>query len=221
MQFVQFNSKRNRRQRWQRFWPTSLLALITIVEILLTSIIIGLEFWSMIINIKYSFFFIGFIASFFFIITLISTFTVVCCCVKSQSCATYVLIVHIISIAASCVLLFYDVLFLRNPNTCLWPNNLCNEESLNLKFFGIILGSSANISWIKFILIKIQITCTAVMIAICLVYIGVYVYTIIKVHTNNTVTDPHTIIELGRIQAPPPPYWPSPPPRELPPSSDF
>ncbi|CAF1108737.1 unnamed protein product [Rotaria sp. Silwood1] len=190
MQFVQFNSKRNRRQRWQRFWPTSLLALITIVEILLASIIIGLEFW-------------------------------ICCCVKSQSCATYVLIVHIISIAASCVLLFYDVLFLRNPNTCLWPNNLCNEESLNLKFFGIILGSSANISWIKFILIKIQITCTAVMIAICLVYIGVYVYTIIKVHTNNTVTDPHTIIELGRIQAPPPPYWPSPPPRELPPSSDF
>ncbi|CAF3090327.1 unnamed protein product [Rotaria sp. Silwood2] len=190
MQFVQFNSKRNQRQRWQQFWPTSLLALIAIVEILLTSIIIGLEFW-------------------------------ICCCVKSLSCATYVLIVHFISIAASSVLLFYDVLFLRNPDICLWPNNLCSGESLNLKFFNIILSISTDIHWIKFILIKIQITCASVMIAICLVYIGIYVYTHVKVHTNNRVNDPHTVIELGRIQSPPPPYWPPPPPRELPPSSDF
>ncbi|CAF1371042.1 unnamed protein product [Rotaria sordida] len=221
MQFVQFNSKHNQRQRWQRFWPTTLLVLIVIIEILLTSVIIGLEFWSMIINVKYSFFFIGFIVSFFFIITSISTFTVVCCCVKSLVCATYVLIVHIISIAASSILLYYDALFLRHPNTCLWPKNLCNEGSLNLKFFGTILGASTDIHRIKFILIKIQITCAAVMIAICLVYTGIYVYTTVKVYTNNKITDPHTTIELGRIQQPPPPYWPPPPPRELPPSSDF
>ncbi|CAF4279394.1 unnamed protein product, partial [Rotaria sordida] len=67
----------------------------------------------------------------------------------------------------------------------------------------------------------IQITCAAVMIAICLVYTGIYIYTTVKVYTNNKITDPHTTIELGRIQQPPPPYWPPPPPRELPPSSDF
>ncbi|CAF1499520.1 unnamed protein product [Rotaria sordida] len=190
MQFVQFNSKHNQRQRWQRFWPTSLLVLIAIIEILLTSVIIGLEFW-------------------------------ICCCVKSLGCATYVLIVHIISIAASSILLYYDALFLRHPNTCLWPKNLCNEGSLHLKFFGTILGTSTDIHRIKFILIKIQITCATVMIAICLVYTGIYVYTTVKVYTNNKITDPHTTIELGRIQQPPPPYWPPPPPRELPPSSDF
>jgi len=76
MQFAQFNSKSNQRRRWQRFWPTSMIILIAIVEILLTGAILGLELWSMITNIKYSFFFIGFIASIFFIITWISTLTV-------------------------------------------------------------------------------------------------------------------------------------------------
>jgi len=76
MQFVQFNRRSHQRQRWQRFWPTTLLGFIAIIEMLLTGIIIGLEFWSMITNIKYSFFFIGFIASVFFILTWISTFNV-------------------------------------------------------------------------------------------------------------------------------------------------
>jgi hypothetical protein len=77
-----------------------------------------------------------------------------------------------------------------------------------------------DISWIKFILIKIQIACAAVMILTCIVYIVIFVYTIIRVHQRNKVADPHTTIELGRIQSPPPPLWPETP-RELPPSSEF
>jgi hypothetical protein len=76
MQLVQFNRKRHQRQRWQRFWPRIWLTFIATIQMLVTGIIVGLEFWSMIINIKYSFFFIGFIASFFLIITWISTFFV-------------------------------------------------------------------------------------------------------------------------------------------------
>ncbi|CAF1328685.1 unnamed protein product [Rotaria magnacalcarata] len=220
MQFVEFNSKRNRRQQWQRIWPRTLLTFITIIEMLLTAAIIGLEFWSMIINVKYSFFFIGFLASLFFIITLISTFTIVCCCKKSLSCATYVLVVHILSIAASSVLLFYDVLFLRNSYTCLWPNGLCDEDQLNFNIFGIALSVSRDIHSIKFTVIKIQIICSVVMIFMCLVYIGIYIYTNIRVYTSNRVTDSHTVIELGRVQQPPPPYWPTPP-KTLPPSSEF
>ncbi|CAF4698059.1 unnamed protein product [Rotaria socialis] len=220
MQFVEFNSKRNRRQRWQLIWPRSLVAFITIIEILLTSAIIGLEFWSMIINVKYSFFFIGFLASSFFIITSISTFTIVCCCGKSLCCATYVLIVHILSITASSVLLFYDVLFLRNSYTCLWPNGLCDGDQLNFSMFGIVLGVSRDIPSIKFTLIILQIICSAVMIGMCLVYIGIYIYTNIRVYTSNRVTDSHTVMELGRVQQPPPPYWPTPP-KTLPPSSEF
>jgi hypothetical protein len=72
MQFVRAYPKRN---QWQRFWPTTFLALIAMVQLVLIAAIIGIEFWSMIINIKYAFFFIGFITSFFFVITWISTFT--------------------------------------------------------------------------------------------------------------------------------------------------
>ena len=73
----------------------------------------------------------------------------------------------------------------------------------------------------KFILIKIQITCAALMIVSCVVYIVIHIYTMIKVHTKKTVADSHTVIELGRVQQPPPPiYWPEPP-RELPSESEF
>jgi hypothetical protein len=76
MQFVRFDRKNYERQRWQRFWPRLSLALIAILEMLLTGAILALEFCSMITNIKYSFFFIGFIASFFYLIIWISTFIV-------------------------------------------------------------------------------------------------------------------------------------------------
>ena len=97
---------------------------------------------------------------------------------------------------------------------------MCNEGQLNLNFFGVTLGTSTDINQIKFILIKLQLACAAIMIAICITYIVIYIYTWVMFHTNNRVTDPHATIELGRIQAPPSPYWP-PPPRELPPSSEF
>jgi len=236
MQFAQSNPKGYQRLRWQRFWPTLWLTFIAIVEMLLADAVIGLEIWSMILNIKYSFFFIGFIASFFFTLTWISTFIVgeylrrlsehersffiVCCCRKSSGCATYALIQHILSIAASSVLIYYDTLFIREPQTCLWPNNLCYDDQASFSVFGITLGTSVDIDWIKFTLIKIQIACAAVMILTCIVYIVIFIYTTIRVHQKNKVADPHTTIELGRVQAPPPPLWPEAP-RELPPSSEF
>jgi hypothetical protein len=97
---------------------------------------------------------------------------------------------------------------------------LCNDDLANLSIAGITLDTSANINEIKFILIKVQIACAAVMILTCIVYIGIFIYTTIRVHQKNKVADPHTTIELGRVQAPPPPFWPDAP-RELPPSSEF
>jgi hypothetical protein len=90
---------------------------------------------------------------------------------------------------------------------------LCYDDQASFSVFGITLSTSMDISWIKFILIKIQIACAAVMILTCIVYIVIFVYTIIRVHQRNKVADPHTTIELGRIQ--------SQTPRELPPSSEF
>jgi hypothetical protein len=76
MQFVYNDPRSVYRQRWQEVWPTSLLALIAIGQMLLTFVIVGFETWSMVLNIKYSFIFIGYMAAFFFTITWISTFTV-------------------------------------------------------------------------------------------------------------------------------------------------
>ncbi len=90
----------------------------------------------------------------------------------------------------------------------------------NPNLFGVPLGTDENIREIKFTLIKIQIACVAVMIAVCVAYIVIYIYTMIQAHTKNTVADPHTIIELGRMQQPPPPHWPEPP-RALPRASEF
>lgn len=76
MQLVVSNPKIHRRLRWHRFWPTKVLAVLAIVQLLLTAATIGLELWSMVINVKYAFFFIGFIASFIFILTWISAFII-------------------------------------------------------------------------------------------------------------------------------------------------
>jgi len=65
-----------RRQQWQQIWPTPFLAIIAVIQMLITFIIIGFETWSMVLNIKYAFLFIGYAASIFFTITWISTFTV-------------------------------------------------------------------------------------------------------------------------------------------------
>jgi len=75
MPFPYAHVKQHRSQQWQRCWLTPFLAVIAIIQMLLTFIIISLEVWSALINTKYSFFFIGFITSVFFTITWISTFT--------------------------------------------------------------------------------------------------------------------------------------------------
>lgn len=144
----------------------------------------------------------------------------VCCCRRSRGCATCTLIFKILSIAASSVLLFYDALFLREPDTCLWPNNFCNNTQLNLNLFGLALDTSDDIKEIKFTLIKIQMACAAVMIATCVVYVAIYIYTTIRMYQKNTVADFHTTIELGRTKPPPPPFWQEAP-RDFPESTEF
>lgn len=76
MQSIYFDPKIVRRQQWKQIWPTSVLAIIAVIQMLLTFIIIGSETWNMILNMKYTFLFVGYNAAFFFTITWVSTFTV-------------------------------------------------------------------------------------------------------------------------------------------------
>jgi hypothetical protein len=76
MQPAYYNPIILHRQHWQQAWPTPLVAIIAIIQMLLTFSIVGFETWSMVLNIRYSFLFIGYVTAFFFTITWISTFTV-------------------------------------------------------------------------------------------------------------------------------------------------
>ena len=76
MQFGYNNPIMLRPERWGQTWPTSVVAIIAVGQMLLTFLIIGFETWSMILNIKYSFLFVGYEAGFFYTLTWISTFTV-------------------------------------------------------------------------------------------------------------------------------------------------
>ncbi|CAF1164005.1 unnamed protein product [Adineta ricciae] len=223
MSCLQCYSGIHRRLRWERFWPRLLIILVAIMEILLTIAVLCLEFWSMIINIKYSFFFIGFIASFVHITTWILTFNVGCCCRTSLSCTTITCIVHLLSIAISSIMVFYNVSFLRNPHMCLWSKNQCNGELKDMHLFGFTMNTSDDIHWIKLTLLKIQIGCAAAMIVTCMVYVLSYVYTVIRVYSKNKVADVNVVGELAQTRSTSPsprPNWPNPP-RESSSESDF
>jgi hypothetical protein len=98
VQFVQFNQKNHQHQRWQRFWPTPLLAFIVIIHMLLADTITGLEFCSMIINIKYSF---------FFILTWISTVIVYCSLLLSKIIRMYHIFFRLPHRVFFCFMMFY------------------------------------------------------------------------------------------------------------------
>ncbi len=76
MSTVHTDPRALQRQRWEQIWPSQVLTLIAIGQMLLTFVIIGLEAWSMLVNLKSAFLFVGYIAAIFFVVTWISTFTI-------------------------------------------------------------------------------------------------------------------------------------------------
>jgi hypothetical protein len=62
----------------------------------------------------------------------------------------------------------------------------------------------------KQIAIKVQLSCAAIMLALCLFFIVIYVCTSMKVGNRSTVIIPQGAIELrSRQQVPPPPPIPT------------
>jgi hypothetical protein len=145
---------------------------------------------------------------------------IACCCQQSRTYATHAFVEHVMSIVASIVLLIYDVRFLWYPHTCLWSSEWCRKDSIDLHILRIKLRTDTYIHWHRAILIELQIVCAIVMIGCCLVFIGIYLWTCFQVQKMNVIADLYANIELGRIQAPPAPYWPASS-RVLPASSEF
>jgi hypothetical protein len=135
---------------------------------------------------------------------------IVCCNRGSRGCATHALVENILSIIASIVLLYYDAQFLHEPRTCFWPQTICDitngYSSYGLWWYGLYGYHYQN----KLIAIKMQLACAAVMLAVSLAYIIIYIYTSLKVQAKSTSVDPEQIFELRHTQMPPPPVpvWP-------------
>jgi ABC-type uncharacterized transport system permease subunit len=71
--FVQFTPKQ---QQWRKLWPSCIIALLAVIQLVLTFIVIGAETTSMIFDFYHSMIYAGFYCSLFFTITWISMFTV-------------------------------------------------------------------------------------------------------------------------------------------------
>jgi hypothetical protein len=122
------------------------------------------------------------------------------------------LVENILSVIASSILLYYDAQFLRNPYTCLWPGDLCYT----------VWGTGWNTTWnvydfdllnAKLIVIKVQLSCAAIMLFLSVLFIVIYAYTSLKVGARSTSVDPQATIELTHQQplAPPlNPVWSTP-----------
>ena len=139
---------------------------------------------------------------------------VVCCNRKSRGCATHALVENILSVIASIVLIYFDAKFLQNPSTCYWPYDLCLDDywDLNSGIWWNIYDFDGPKA--KIIAVKVQLSCAAIMLALCLLFIVVYIYTSLKVKAGPTSIDPRNTIELRPQQRPPPPQipvWVEPP----------
>ena len=125
-----------------RIWPAGIIALIAVIQLLLTFAILGIETTSAIFDLWNSMSFAGFYCPIFFMVTWISMFTVsechlitygmedafrfpllACCNRGSLGCAIHVLVENIISIIAAAVLLYFNNLFLNNPYTCIFGSS--------------------------------------------------------------------------------------------------
>ena len=76
MYSAHINPQAVQRYQWRQAWPTLILVIVAIIQLVLTAAIASLESWSIVINMYVSFNAVGYVATVFYTITWISTFTV-------------------------------------------------------------------------------------------------------------------------------------------------
>ena len=74
---------------------------------------------------------------------------------------------------------------LANPTTCFFATSICNSATARGVFY-----SDTNFNTYKIPLIKGQLAAGAVMFVLCLIYIIIYVVTVIRVRKAKTATAP-------------------------------
>ena len=109
---------------------------------------------------------------------------------------------------AAIVLLVFDVIFLRNPYKCFFTDALTNNCDLSTDFFldssWNIEGSYHSIVTYKIPAIKAQLAGAVLMLVTAILYIAIYIVTVIGVRPANTTNIYPTQPVISRIADPRP-----------------
>ena len=113
------------------------------------------------------------------------------------------------SLIACGILLFYDGLFLQQPDRCLWPNGWCEKQIINVTFLGIPMKISTEVHYFKFMMIKIQIGLATVMIFDVFFFIGIYVYSCLEATKKSKLINATLPSPSNNVAEPPKPICPT------------
>lgn len=100
------------------------------------------------------------------------------CCCRFRGCAIYTLIIQCISLFFAACVIGFDSYYLANPSTCFFPTSVCKSNGTTRGLF----YSKSNFENIKTPLIIGQLAAGGVMFFLCLIYVVIFVVTLIRVH---------------------------------------
>lgn len=92
--------------------------------------------------------------------------------------------------------MYYDAQFIRNPWTCLWSSNYCSSTNKELNWNTWLNTYDSNIRMIKLNIIKVQLSCAAIMLALNVLFILIYFYTSFKVIVKSRKINSQATTEL-------------------------
>ncbi|UJR14013.1 hypothetical protein I4U23_001012 [Adineta vaga] len=162
---------------WRQKYPAVISGILSFVQFIITIVIIGCEVGSMLIDIVTATIYVGLWASLFFMIAWISQ-SVSSCCYRGRGCATYTLIIQVISMFFALCVIGFDAYYIASPTTCFFPTSVCTSSAPTRGLF----YTQYNFDYVKMPLIKAQLGAAVLMFLLCTAYVIVYIITSIRVY---------------------------------------
>ncbi|CAF3536727.1 unnamed protein product [Adineta steineri] len=175
----------------ERF-PRWITGILGVVQLAITAAIIGLELRSAYIDLAHGTIWVGLWCGLVFIITCITMIFITCCC-RGRCCASYVLILNILSGALACVIIYFDQVFINDLCKCYLGDQICcalrGIPSLQSNYSAILdecalaitHNNSASlvcpsVPYDKLGLIKAQLGCAVGMLVTCGIYVMLFLF---------------------------------------------
>jgi len=173
----------------ERF-PLPIPVLIALAQILLTAAIVGLEGGSIYYDLVHGTIWAGFWCGIIFIKTFLSMLCLICCG-RGRCCATYCLVLNLMSGALACVLIYFDQLFINNVCQCYIGSQLCCYVTSISSFQSYSANSALSQAYNctvsnpntcrivptqKIPLLEAQLACAVGMLVTCGIYVVTWVF---------------------------------------------